>query len=300
MSRKDYLEKYIHKDGTLRASALIATSAVEDMRVTLNSYEIATVVLGRCMVGALLMAAHLRKGDNVAVYIRGNGPLAVAYAEGNFEGATRAYTPYPHVVLPLKDQKLDIPGAVGIGLLEVVRGSQHSDILHKGAVELKTSQVGEDIAYYLFQSQQIPSVVALSVELHKNGSVKSAGGVLIELMPGADETIITDIENNMKSMKNMGDLISSGATPLELLSQFMNPNDIVKIHGQADIKYQCRCSKDKVKRALLLLGHEELDDMLNSKEDKQLINCDFCGKRYEITPEELLKLREKSFKNSLN
>lgn len=300
MSSSDRLEKYIHKDGSIRASAAIATQAVEDMRLTLGAYDLATVIVGRSMVGALLMAAHLKKGDNVAVYIRGNGPLAVTYAEGNHEGATRGYTPNPEVQLPLKNNKLDIEGGIGIGILEVVRGSQDNDNLHKGTVELVSGQVGDDIAYYLYQSQQIPSVVALSVELNKDGSVRAAGGVLIELMPGADEKVIDDIETRMKSMKNLGDLIASGAEPIELLSQFMNPDDLAKIHSQPNIKYQCRCSKDRVLRALLLLGHDELQDMLNSQDNKQLITCDFCGRKYELEASEIESLRKKAFKESLN
>ncbi len=299
-SLPDCLEKYIHRDGSIRATAVIATQAVEEMRLTLTSYEIATVLVGRSMVGALLMAAHLKKGDNVAVYMRGNGPLAVTYAEGDHDGSTRGYTPNPHVQLPLKNNKLDVEGAIGIGILDVVRGSQHTDQIHKGTVELVSGQVGDDIAYYLFQSQQIPSVVALSVELNKDGSVKAAGGVLIELMPGADEKIIESIETKMKSMKNLGELIYSGANPLELLSQFMDPQDLAKIHSQTNIKYQCRCSKERVVRALLLLGHEELQDMLNSNETKQLITCDFCGRKYELEASEIEDLRKQAFKASLN
>src|SRR5690606_34312757 len=105
---KDTIEKFLHKDAMFRASAIIATDVVEEMRNTLNAYDLATIALGRSMVGALLMASHLKKGENVGVYFRGNGPLGVIFAEGDHSGATRAYTPNPKAELPLKDNKPNV------------------------------------------------------------------------------------------------------------------------------------------------------------------------------------------------
>src|SRR5690606_290358 len=132
--------------------------------------------------------------------------------------------------LPLKNNKPDIGAGIGLGIMEVVRGSVHSDALNKGAVEIRTGQVGDDIAYYLFQSHQIPSVVAVSVELFPDGRVKSAGGVLIEPMPGADENIIKKIEKrveeNTKLGVSLGDMIASGSTPMQLVNQFLSDFEI--------------------------------------------------------------------------
>ncbi len=311
--KNDRIEKFLQVDGMIRASAIIATDVVEEMRTTLNSYELATITLGRSMIGALLMASHLKKGENVGVYFRGNGPLGAIFAEGDHTGATRAYTPFPHAELPLKDNKPDIGSGIGIGVMEVVRSSVYNNALSRGAVEIRTGQVGDDIAYYLFQSHQIPSVVALSVELHPDGRVKSAGGVLIELMPGADEDVIGKIEKkvieNNKQGVNLGDMIASGATPEQLVNQFLSDFKIVQIAHKAEVKYQCRCSLDRVKRALMLLGHQELDELMNdSKGDSQGkdakgshdINCDFCGRKYTLTIDEIQEVRDKAFKNSLN
>lgn len=300
----DRIEKFIHVDAMIRASAIIATNVVEEMRTTLKSHDLATITLGRSMVGALLMASHLKKGENVGVYFRGNGPLGAIFAEGDHTGATRAYTPFPHAVLPLKDNKPDIGGGIGIGIMEVVRSSVYNDALSRGAVEIKTGQVGDDIAYYLFQSHQIPSVVALSVELHPDGRVKSAGGVLIELMPGHDDDIIDKIEKrvaeNNKNGVHLGDMIASGATPEQLVNQFLSDFKIVQIFHKAEVKYQCRCSLDRVKRALMLLGHQELDELMKDAKSAHEINCDFCGRKYTLTMDEIQEIRDKAFKNSLN
>lgn len=303
--KNDRIEKFLDVNGMLRASAIIATDVVEEMRNTLGAYELATIALGRSMVGALLMASHLKKGENVGVYFRGNGPLGMIFAEGDHSGATRAYTPNPKAELPLKDNKPDVGGAIGIGIMEVVRGSAFSDSINKGAVEIRTGQIGDDIAYYLYQSHQIPSVVALSVELNPEGSVKAAGGVLIELMPGATEDIIKKIEsriveNNKHSAVSLGDMIAAGAQPKELVDLFLKDFNVVQIAHSADVKYQCRCSTDRVKRALLLLGHEELDKLINDGNRTQEIHCDFCGRQYTLTIDEIQEVRDKAFKNSLN
>lgn len=302
---QDRIEKFIHVDGMIRASAIIATDVVEEMRNVLNSYELATIALGRSMVGALLMASHLKKGENVGVYFRGNGPLGAIFAEGDHSGAARAYTPFPQAELPLKNNKPDIGGGIGVGIMEVVRGSSYSDAINRGAVEIKTGQVGDDIAYYLFQSHQIPSIVALSVELNPDGSVKAAGGVLIELMPGATEDIIKTIEarveeNAKKQTKSLGEMIASGSKPQEMVELFLGDFKIVQIAHSAEIKYQCRCSLDRVKRALMLLGHEELDSLINDANNSQEVNCDFCGRKYTLTIDEIQEVRDKAFKNSLN
>jgi len=284
--------------------AIIATCVVEEMRNTLNCYDLATIALGRSMIGALLMASHLKKGENVGVYFRGNGPLGAIFAEGDHNGSTRAYTPFPKAELPLKNNKPDIGGGIGIGIMEVVRGSSYSDAINKGAVEIKTGQVGDDIAYYLYQSHQIPSVIALSVELYPDGRVKAAGGVLIELMPGADEGTIEKVEKkvieNTKNGLNLGDLIASGAEPEKLVNMYLSDFKIVKIAHKAEVKYQCRCSLERVKRALMLLGHQELDDLMKEDKPSQDINCDFCGRAYTLTIDEIQEIRDKAFKNSLN
>lgn len=312
--KKDRLEKFIHVDGMIRASAIIATDVVEEMRNTLGSYDLATITLGRSMIGALLMASHLKKGENVGIYFRGNGPLGAIFAEGDNSGATRAYTPFPKAELPLKNNKPDIGAGIGIGIMEVVRSTSNSKAMNTGAVEIQTGQVGDDIAFYLYQSHQVQSVVALSVELNSDGSVKAAGGVLVEMMPekkisDEDKTISNEIikklqvrvdENNKPGSKSLGEMIATGASPQDLANHFLSDFKIVPIAHQADIKYQCRCSLEKAKRALFLLGHQELDGLLSEALESHEINCDFCGRKYTLTMAEIQKLRDKAFKNSLN
>jgi molecular chaperone Hsp33 len=296
---QDRIEKFLDNDGLLRASVIIATDVVEEMRTVLDTYDISTIMLGRSMMGALLMASHLKKGESVGIYFRGNGPLKLVFAEGDHTGATRAYTPEPHIQLPLKNNKLDLSSAIGIGLFEVIRGVAYSHNLQKGAVEIRTGQVAEDIAYYLYQSHQIPSLVNLSVELNPNGTVKSAAGILIELMPGAKDQEIKKIEERMKNVKPLDHLISQGAKPEELIHQYLADFKMLKIDHEAKVRYECRCSKERVLKALYLLGHKELDDLIQDPTTHE-VSCDFCGKKYNLSVEEIQGLRDQSYKNSLN
>lgn len=293
------VHKYIEKNGAFRVSSVVATHVVDEMRSVLNSYPIATVALGRSLIGCMLMAAHQKDGHTVGLYFRGSGPLGLIFAESSYEGASRAYTANPQLEMPLKNGLLDISGAVGHGLLEVVRGVPYSNQLNSGTVIIKTGEIGEDLAFYLEQSLQIPSALALGVEVDTYGLVKGAGGLLVELFPGVKEVTIEKIEKGLKAGGSVSKMISGGATAEDLVYQFIQGFELDRIPHDHNIKYECRCTKDKVKNALLLLGTEELSDMIASQKNASA-SCDFCGRQYVITLSELEDLRRESHKRSLN
>ena len=293
------VRKFISRDGSFRVSAVVATAVIDEMRLTLGSYPIATVALGRSLIGCMLMATHQKEGHSVGLYFRGSGPLGVIFAESNYDGASRAYTANPRVELPLKNGFLDISGAVGHGLLEVVRGLPYSPQLQSGTVIIRTGEIGEDIAYYLQQSAQIPSAVVLGVEVDEYGVVKGAGGLLVELFPGAPENVIEKIEENLKAAGSVSKMISGGASAQDLVAEFLKGFELDEIAHNHSIRYECRCSVEKVKNALLLLGTAELESMFNSGKDVEA-SCDFCGRSYVIPLKEVEELKNESFRRSLN
>ncbi len=300
MADKKKIHRFLDNNGELRASVVYGTEVIEEMRKVLDAGPLATVVLGRSMLGCALMASHLKLGDSVGMYVKGNGALGNFYAEGNYEGAVRAFTHNPKVDLPLKNSKLDIRGAVGNGVLEIVRTSHNSDSVHRGLVDIQTGEVGDDIAFYLYQSHQIPSVVALTVDLNPKGYVASAGGVLIELMPGAQEDTIQKIEKKVAAAKHLSELLALGLSATEILNEFLSDFKMVELEHNSFIQYQCRCSTDRAKRALILLGHQEIDSMIQETNESLMLSCDFCGKKYYISLGELEKLRSMAYKNTLN
>lgn len=290
---------FISKDGSFRVSTVVATQVVDEMRSILNTYPIATVALGRSMMGCLLMASHQKQGHSVGMYIRGSGPLGLVFAEATYEGACRAYTANPQLELPPKNGYLDISGAIGHGLLEVVRGVSYTNQLHSGTVIIKTGEIGEDIAFYLQQSQQIPAVVAVGVEIDQYGLVRGAGGLLVELFPNAKENTITKIEESIAKASSLSKLVSSGGTAEDIVKEFLKGFELEPLPHENSVRYECRCSLEKVKNALMLLGPDELKDMLKDNIDVEA-SCDFCGRHYIIPLPDLQELHRESHKRSLN
>lgn len=299
MSKHEKVSRYLTDDATVRIAAVVNTELIQTMQSILKTYPLATVALGRSLTGCVLMASHLKEGHSVGAYFRGEGPLGTFFAEASHEGAARAYSANPHCRMPAKDGKLDIQGAVGKGILEIVRGTPIGGPPHKGLVQIQTGEVGDDFAYYLQQSHQIPSVVALGTVTRPDGSVEASGGVLIELLPGAPQNVALDIENRVKKVASLSALLKAGVTSEDLIKAFLQDLPMSQMEHDYHLRYECKCSQDRVERALLLLGTEELEVMLQDQKDLE-IQCDFCGRHYTVTSEELQKVHQKSYRSSMN
>ncbi|HVK60852.1 MAG TPA: Hsp33 family molecular chaperone HslO [Bdellovibrionales bacterium] len=291
--------KFLTEDLTVRAAAVIATQAVDEMRSIQNSYPVPTVAVGRAMVGALLMASHLKNGQELSVYFQGNGPLGRVFAEANFEGQVRGYSNNPQLQVPIEGEQLPVGAAIGIGLLTVTHHLPSSNEPHRGTVIIRTGEIGDDIAFYLDQSHQIPSVVALGVHVNAYGLVEAAGGILIELMPGHEEETIRMIEARVKNAPSISKRILEGATPKDLINDYLGDFKLLELDHPHEVKYHCRCTRERVLRSLMLLGLEEIDNAI--AEAKPLdVSCEFCGRKYEVGDEDLQRIRADLYKVSLN
>lgn len=286
------------EDLTIRASAVIATQVVEEMRTLQHTYPIPTVAVGRTMIGALLMASQLKQDQEVSLFFQGNGPLQTIFAEASFEGKTRAYTANPQFQADI-GEKIFVGPAIGIGLLTVTQFVPTQTTPQKGTVIIRTGEIGDDIAFYLDQSFQIPSVVALGVQLDVYGKVEAAGGVLIELMPGADEASIGLIEKRVQAALPVTQQILSGAQPVDLVKSFLADFKLIELDHDYPIKYECRCNVERVKRSLTLLGLDDIDEILSENKPVE-VTCEFCGRKYEVPPADVAEIRQKLYRNSLN
>ncbi len=292
------VHKFLSEDLTVRIAVVNATSVVDEMRSIQNAYPIPTVAVGRSMVAALLMASHLKEGQELSLYFQGNGPLGRVFAEANYEGHVRGYCNNSHIQLPIEGD-LSIGAAIGIGLLTVTHHLPNQQEPHRGTVIIRTGEVGDDIAFYLHQSHQIPSVVSLGVQLNEYGLVQAAGGILIELMPGHSEDMITLIEENVKKAPSVSKRLMEGASVEDIVRDFMGETPLMELEHPFPIKYHCRCSMERVLRSVMLLGIDEIDRAL--ADEKPLdVACEFCGRHYEVGAEELTKLRNDLYKISLN
>ncbi|MGE5086112.1 MAG: Hsp33 family molecular chaperone HslO, partial [Bacillota bacterium] len=216
---KEHVHRFVSKDLTVRIASVDATEVVRHMQNLQDTYPLATVAVGRSMVGSLLLAAHLKEGQQVGLLFRGNGPLSSVYAEASFGGHVRGYTPNPHYQPVNYENGLSLKEAMGIGLLTVARHQPFQKQPFQGTVEMVSGEIGDDIAHYLHQSHQIRSMVSLGVYLDANGKVQVAGGVLIEVMPGVEDSTIEKImQNYEKNKPNISKMLIDGAKPADLVT----------------------------------------------------------------------------------
>ncbi len=293
------VHKFLSENLGIRASVVIATDVVEEMRAIQQLYPIPAVAVGRATVGALLMASQLKDNQQLSLYFRGNGPLQSIFAEANFEGKTRAFTANPNYAEPITGEKIMIGHAIGIGLLTVTHHMPMQDQPHRGTVIIRSGEIGDDLAFYLDQSHQIPSVVALGVHIDTYGRVTAAGGILIELMPGHTEQMIAQIEARVRVAPAISKRILEGATPYDLIQDYLQDFKLIEMEHNFPVEYQCRCNDDRMKRSLMLLGVEELDSMIAEKKALD-VSCEFCGRKYQVSTDEQQKIRNEVYRQSLN
>jgi molecular chaperone Hsp33 len=294
------VHRFITQDLTVRVAAVDATAVVAEMQNIQNAAPLATIGVGRAMIGAILMASQLKDGQEVGILLKGNGPLGSLYGQASYEGHVRGYCPNPGYFPPSVEDALNLRKAVGFGHLTVTRQQPFQRQPFHGTVEMVSGEVGDDLAHYLHQSHQIRSLVSLGVLLDENGKVKSAGGVLLEVMPGVEETVVEKIQENADKHKSgVSHEIFAGRSAQELVAPYLVGMEYTEIPHDFDVQYFCPCTEDRVKRALGTLGMADLDDMIEKKEQTE-ITCQMCGRRYLISVEELQELRDLVHRNSMH
>lgn len=299
-AKKERVHRFVSKDFTLRIAAVDATEVVRHMQTLQNTYPLATVAVGRSMVGALLLAAQLKDDQQVGLLFRGNGALQSVYAEANYNGQVRGYTPNPQYQPENYDDGLSLRKAMGIGLLSVARHQPFQKQPFQGTVEMVSGEIGDDIAHYLHQSHQIRSLVSLGVYLDTYGKVRAAGGVLIEVMPGVDEALVEKVQQNAEKNKvNVSKMLFEGAKPIDLVRPFLEGVEFEEIEHEHSIEYHCPCTKERVTRALEALGETELNDMIAKNEEVD-VTCQVCGRPYALSIPDIKEIRDKIHKASMH
>lgn len=297
---KQKIHRFVSNDLTIRVAAVDATDVVIEMQKLHHSYPLATVGVGKAIVGSLLLASQLKEKQKVGLLFRGNGPIKSIYAEADFEGNVRAYTPNPQYQPVNYDQGLKISEALGHGTLTVARHQPFQKQPFHGTVQLISSEIGDDIAHYLHQSHQIRSVVNLGIYLDQAGQVLKAGGIILEVMPGVEENIVELIQKNADSKKpNISKILLDGGGPTDLVKPYLEGVPFTRIDHDHEIHYYCPCTKERVEAALEVLGEADLQDMIDKQEQPE-ITCQMCGKPYIFTVDEVSEVRERLYKNSMH
>ena len=273
---------------TVRALAAVTTDLVEDARRRHGTAPTATAALGRALTAGLLMGGTMKDEERLTLELVGDGPLRRVMVSTTGVAQVRGYVARPTTHLPPRNGKLDVGGAIGKGLLCVIRTQPHQREPYRSIMNLVSGEVATDIAHYLLQSEQIPSAVSLGVFVNRGGDVGAAGGFLVQALSGAEDGMIAAIEANVARMGAVTDLIRGGAGPAELLAQTLAGLTLRTI-AEHPVRFVCPCTRERVFGALLLLGAADLRDMIE-RDGGAAVVCEFCAERYAVSRAELAML----------
>lgn len=285
-----HLLRCIAEDGSVVCTVLDSTDIVARLEQIHKPSATVTAALGRLVTAASIMGSMLKNdGDSVTIRLAGDGPTGSLIAVADGKGNPRGYVMNPIVEIPLNRYgKLDVAGAVGTnGTLTVIKDVGLSEP-STGAVALVSGEIAEDITNYYAVSEQIPTVCALGVLVNPELDVRAAGGYLLQLLPGAGEDTIEKVEARIKQIPPVTEMIDKGMTPEEIMALLMDGFSPETIY-EGEPVYRCDCSKQRVERALLSLGHEELQKLMQEQEDTEVC-CHFCDKKYHFSRNDLQAL----------
>ena len=283
---KDYLVRAIAFDGQVRAFATTTTETVSEAQKRHNTWPIVSAALGRSMTASVMMGAMLKGEDKITVKIEGNGPIGPMVIDADAKGDVRGFVTNSHVHFDLNEHgKLDVRAGVGTeGALTVVKDLGMRDMF-SGQTPIVSGEIAEDFTYYFATSEQVPSSVGLGVLVNPDNTILAAGGFIIQLMPGCEDDTIDEIEKRLSSIEPVSKMIEKGYTPEQILDAVLGEGN-VQILSSMPVKFQCQCSKDRFGAAIIGLGVQEIQEMID--EDGQAeAQCHFCLENYHFSKVEL-------------
>ena len=295
---RDYGVVAVTGEDAIRIFCIRTTNLTDIARLKHGLSPLSTVVLGRTMAGAVLLTTLVKHATEQRVLLRieGDGPAGIVVAEANGKGEVRGFIQNKQLELKSKvvngKKKFDVKSAIGKGTLTVVK-DLGLRTPYESSVPIVSGEIAEDIAYYLLKSEQIPSAVSLGVLIGEDGKVQAAGGFLVQPLPGAKDENIAKIEENVKKLPSMTELLTSGKRPEDIIEQVLE-GFTVKVLALKELTFKCRCSKETAEQSLFLLSIEDLKKLI--EEGGAEIKCNFCSSVYYFTPQEIeniIKLKEK-------
>ena len=287
----DYVVRATAAEGQIRAFAATTRDLTEAARQAHNTSPVATAALGRLMTAAVMMGYDMKgDADILTVKIQGDGPIGGLVVTADAHGGVKGYAFHPEVMLPPNDKgKLDVGGALGVGVLSVIKDIGLKDP-YVGQTILVTGEIAEDLTYYYATSEQTPSSVALGVLMNKNNTVRQAGGFIIQLMPGASDAVIDALESRIKEIHSITTLMDVGNTPEMILEQILGDMGL-EINDRLPARFYCNCTKDRVAKVLISVGKKDIQEMIDDGKPIE-VNCHFCNRNYTFDVEELKEILE--------
>lgn len=273
----------------IRAFAITSRELVEEARNRHNTSPVITAGLGRLLSGGAMMGAMMKGEDDLlTLQIKCGGPVQGMTVTADAKGNVKGYAEVPDVMLPPNQLgKLDVGGAVGLGILNVIKDMGLKEP-YVGQVALQTGEIAEDLTYYFATSEQIPSAVGLGVLMNKDNTVRQAGGFIIQLMPFTDEKIIEGLEEKIKNLKSVTEMLEEGHTPEKILEEVLGDFSL-EINDQLPVQFSCNCSKERITKALISIGKKDLQEMIDDGKPIE-VNCHFCNTDYTFSVDELKEI----------
>lgn len=280
---KDYVCKALAYNDKVRIYAASSTNLVEKARLTFGLWPTSCAALGRCLTACAIISTNYKSNENITVRFDGDGPLGVMICEAS-NGYVRGYVDNAGVFMQYDNGHLAVGKAVGQGTMTVIK-----DLGLKApfttSLNIQTGEIAEDFTYYFAASEQTPSSVGLGVLVETDNSCKAAGGFILQLMPGCDEDTIVEIENTLKNIKPVSEMINDGLTPEDIIKE-LSGNSPYEILETKDIFYECPCTKEQYYRGIKSLGKKEIESIINEIGHAEVI-CNFCRKKYIFDKDEL-------------
>jgi molecular chaperone Hsp33 len=292
---KDRLIKGIHPGGEFKISVVKTTDVVETARKNHRLSLLNTVLLGRTMTAAMLLASELKGEERIQVRLEGNGPVGMLVAEANRVGEMRGYSQNPSAEMNYSDSSVSIGDGVGLGVMTVSKTLYNEAEPRTSTIELVKGDVISDMAHYMAQSEQVLSAFLLDVSLKNSGEVDQAGGILIQRMPGAGEQTMKKLQKTVSELPPIHEMFNDGKYIDDVMELACSPFEVKELDRQP-VHFFCRCSPQRFKNALSLLSYDDLKEM---EGESQEVVCHYCGNRLTIPKEEILKIVE-SAKAKLN
>lgn len=289
MNMKDYIIRATAADGQIRAFAATTKNLVEEAKNAHGTSPTATAALGRLLTGGAMMGTMM-KGDKdiLTLQIKGDGPIGGITVTADSRGFVKGYVNEPMVMLPASAAgKLDVGRAVGFGELTVIKDLGLKEP-YVGSCNLVSGEIAEDLTYYFASSEQVPSSVALGVLMNTDNTVRQAGGFILQLLPNAEEEVISALEKKIAEFDSITACLNRGMTPETILESLLGEFGLV-INDKMPTEFYCNCDKKRVEKALISVGKKELSSMIDDGEPIE-VNCHFCGKKYKFSVDELKNL----------
>ena len=289
---KDYIIRGTAADKQVRVFAATTREMVETARRHHNTSPVATAALGRLLTAGAIMGAMMKsEKDVLTLQIRGDGPIGGLTVTADSDANVTGYAENPDVVIPAKNGKLDVGGALGIGLLNVIKDMGLKEP-YVGNTILVTSEIAEDLTYYFANSEQIPSSVGLGVLMNKDNTVRQAGGFIVQVLPFITDEALNQLEENIKNISSVTQMLDAGDSPEDMLNKVFAGMD-VEITDTMDTKFLCDCNHEKIEKAIISIGKKDIQEMIDEGKEIEM-HCHFCNTSYPFTVEELKRILKKS------